>query len=190
MPSPRLLWSSAPHYTTHVEFLHISRKEYQEEKYWSLRGSPTPLLSSLDYNPHLVLTPVRQALYWYMGIRIPVRETFPVVVVVQKKTVLEIKWHEQSVLPKEDTDIVERFLQQNCSEEENLKAYFPDILERFDSGELWKKHCFCMRSLIFELGVQFRRVIITKRLNEFRMIRQQSLCDFWMDYEKRFDTRI
>jgi len=129
------------------------------------RGAPSPLIRKLGYNPHIIIKPIRRAIYNHIFKHKDtiVFEEFPSWSEVDKRTV----WLSENVTLFDSNSEELNKITKQLNEDPNIifKEYFPqeaDTLERihnkkkavFPEGiefKQWKKHCFACKSITFEL---------------------------------------
>eukprot|EP00834_Sanchytrium_tribonematis_P005895 NODE_391_length_8148_cov_0.393838.p2 type:complete len:333 gc:universal NODE_391_length_8148_cov_0.393838:5036-4038(-) len=105
------------------------------------RGTGSPLAKKLG-NPHLQVRPLRQALYYRLGIKAAVLETLPV---WRNNGVI---WTEEKILADEKLDP----LLDDPKSVINWMSPFP-IQPRNVSDKDWNKHLFCLKTIALEYCV-------------------------------------
>ena len=101
------------------------------------RGTGSPLIKELG-NPHIIIRPLRQALYARLGITEPIKEIFPVWREHQVDFVCDL------VGPDSSYD----FLLDKPTE---ALAKFTTVKPETVQLKQWEKHLFCMKSVVFEV---------------------------------------
>jgi hypothetical protein len=119
-----------------------------------IRGTPSPLVRALGYNPHGVVAPLRHAMYHKIGVLGPVLEEWPEWS-IQNKAVVWVR-HE-NVQPSADPELVQLL----SRPDEAVIRFFPKEVASptvpppgCSASKLdWIKHVKCVRSVVYELCV-------------------------------------
>ncbi len=134
------------------------------------RGVPSPLLRKLSISPHAMLAPLRHCAFAISGVVGPIAEIFP----EWNEETKTVSWSEKSgIIPVVREDLVH--LLENP--DKAFVHFFPDessnkIIKKVDSKE-WRKHVFCVRSLIYEICIMAQ------------LVGDKCLLDLWLEFEAR-----
>jgi hypothetical protein len=149
-PEPRPLPPTLPETRPHI--LHVKDGEY-------LRGAPSPFVRSIP-NPHGVIAPLRHAAYARMGLPGPVREEWP----EWDPAAGAVVWREDHAAAPSADPAAQALLDRPDAA---VEAYFPvaagagcgrggvDAAVGVPWRE-WEKHCFCVRSVVYEVCAMAR----------------------------------
>jgi len=136
MTSPRDIISPPPKTTNEDPgFIGVTRlKEY-------IRGSPSPFTRLLG-NLHMMVRPLRQAVYHRLGEQGPIKEVFP----TWDKVNNEVVWTEDLIFANDTLDYL-------LDKPQEALDYFCSSLIQPPSvdEELWWNHIFALRVVVYEL---------------------------------------
>lgn len=143
---------------------HITESVYK-------RGVPTPLLRAISISPHALLAPLRHCAFAMSGVEGPISEIFPEW--NDEKSV--VSWSESSITPATREDLVHLLKHPD----EAFAFYFPEESSGSTPARIkvdkkdWKKHVFCVRSLVYEICIMSQ------------VHGDKSLLDLWIEFEAK-----